>query len=179
MNSKEAFKKWKEDYALDYEPLMVLSRRQDCEAAWNAALAWAKEGQEPVAWRGPFGITSTADFAKVAQEAEVALEPLYLHAAPLPVIPEGWKLVPIEPTNDMLKACWPSRYCGDADNYKDMCTYTKSKVTPYETHWKTECGNTFSVKAPIEVGWGFAPLPTYKYCPFCGKAVIIQHEYKP
>lgn len=32
------FKEWAEAYALDDEPCMRLSRRQDCESARNAAL---------------------------------------------------------------------------------------------------------------------------------------------
>ena len=35
--------------------------------------------------------------------------PLYAHpgaqAQPAPSVPEGWKLVPIEPTHEMVKAC--------------------------------------------------------------------------
>lgn len=43
--------------------------------------------------------------------------PLYTSS---PTIPEGWQLVPKEPTTEMLKACWGTRYCGDDNNYKAM-----------------------------------------------------------
>ncbi len=46
MNSREAFERWADDYALFIEPLTNGSRHRDCQAAWNAALSAAKRGVE-------------------------------------------------------------------------------------------------------------------------------------
>lgn len=50
MNSEEAFDQWADDYALDAEPLSFTGRRMDCQAAWDAALTWAANQQEPFGW---------------------------------------------------------------------------------------------------------------------------------
>ena len=67
----------------------------------------AERGKEAVAWalfaeNGNIRIWSSApeEVKKLAEEQGMTLLPLYLS----PAIPEGWALVPIEPTEAMLKA---------------------------------------------------------------------------
>ena len=63
----------------------------------------AMERQEPVAWRR----RSDCGWSYKAKPVNgLVLEPLYLApgAQPAPFIPEGWKLVPIEPTPEMKTA---------------------------------------------------------------------------
>ena len=37
-----------------------------------------------------------------------------------PKVPEGWKLVPVEPTEEMLNACWDTPYSSYIRKYKAM-----------------------------------------------------------
>lgn len=84
-------------------------------AAWNAALATANERimeleaereamakQEPVAWRRVARITDMSTGVFETQDVELRterLEPLFAHPAP---IPDGFALVPKDPTQEML-----------------------------------------------------------------------------
>jgi hypothetical protein len=106
MNNEEAFEKW------------FTSPSQEApeafEAGWNEALAWAKEGQEPIAWADKISFENAMKSGKgcdvwpkagdYVQLTGRELTTLYLHPAPQPAIPEGWKLVPIEPTGEMKRA---------------------------------------------------------------------------
>lgn len=63
--------------------------------------------QEPVAWR-----ITPHDGLQTFMHNQISLpgyknEPLYLH--PAPKIPVGWKLVPIDPTEEMMNA-WEEGY---------------------------------------------------------------------
>ena len=59
--------------------------------------------QEPVAWRCSQGITSNQQMGEVGWPSiGVSTEPLYTH--PAPKEPAGWKLVPIQSTNEMDNA---------------------------------------------------------------------------
>lgn len=77
------------------------------QAAWHAALAWLRSQGEPVAWvrfcsdgcyEGPIMNCSMEEIRKTSG----AWTPLLL--APQPAIPDGWKLVPVEPTPEMLES---------------------------------------------------------------------------
>lgn len=101
MNSKEAFEEWKESlsYIRDGE---WFTPEVSEEEIWDAALEWAAKGQEPVALYKPeskFNYESV--YLKDDEVKPLACLPLYLHPAPTPA---GWKLVPIEPDDIMLKA---------------------------------------------------------------------------
>ncbi len=67
---------------------------QDLWDCWDAVHGW----QEPVAWKG---ITGDYGFPFLSFHEQPGMEPLYLHPTP---IPEGWQLVPKEPTVNMLTA---------------------------------------------------------------------------
>ena len=74
------------------------------------------ERAEPVAWSlwQPFGghVQFTGNQKLATQyglRADVMVTPLYLH--PTPTIPDGWKLVPIEPTLKMIGAAEDQADC--------------------------------------------------------------------
>lgn len=82
------------------------------------------EKVEPVAWSlwQPFGghVQFTGNQKLATQyglRADVMVTPLYLH--PAPAIPEGWKLVPIEPNAVMVDA-------GDAEIDPGYCEESSS-----------------------------------------------------
>lgn len=86
------------------------------------------ESQEPVAWMYPIGDSKNACFTTNALERAGGI-PLYASPpAPVAVVPEGWKLVPIEPTDDMIvafaEAWYSKRQTIDdpdmLDAYRDM-----------------------------------------------------------
>lgn len=56
------------------------------------------------------------------------------------------------------------------------CTYKKVKSDSYNDYWKTECGRTVAVAAPIEVGMCFPPKPNEdgKFCPYCGGFIELK-----
>ena len=91
---------------------------------------------EPVAWQHRF------DFAKVwtycgdvRPEPSKGFEerPLFLHAS-APVIPDGWVLVPIEPTNKMLVAMINENGSGPLTNTE---TYNAAlAAAPKPEGWK-------------------------------------------
>lgn len=80
------------------------------QVVYISRIAIATLTAEPVAWRhdeGPFGPVATCH--KNAAENWLAngfnLKELFqTPPAPLPAIPDGWKLVPVEPTWEMLSA---------------------------------------------------------------------------
>jgi hypothetical protein len=101
MTSEEAFETWAESRDGSYI---------NAAAAWQAALEWAAKGQEPVVWRCLDGedhiYTDSKSYAEMFEHT-----PLYLHPAP---IREGWKWVPIVPTNRM-RVEGREMYCNDGD----------------------------------------------------------------
>lgn len=81
------------------------SPRSDTPVITNlrAAIEQA-EKVEPVAWRlYKGGELYALRHKKDDRGAYYTWEPLYTHPAP---IPEGWQLVPVEPTPEMLAASW-------------------------------------------------------------------------
>lgn len=88
----------------DGAPLLVLSlQRKATIGDLRALLAEASApAGEPVAWmiRDPEGISATPDRAIAERQQDrygYSIQPLYA----APVVPAGWKLVPVEPTRDM------------------------------------------------------------------------------
>lgn len=67
--------------------------------------ALRQAGQEPVAWRHLMehghSITSIPAVARIWRDQGLTVEPLY--TAPPPVVPVGYKLVPLEPTPEMQR----------------------------------------------------------------------------
>ena len=84
---------------------------QDLWDCWDAVHGW----QEPVAWKG---IKGDYGFTFLGFHEQPGMEPLYLHPTP---IPEGWQLVPKEPTENMIKlVAYAERYSGVYGIYKAM-----------------------------------------------------------
>jgi hypothetical protein len=117
---------WLEVIAALKEALAQLDRK--CEAGPSLQDLWdcwdaAHGGQTPVAYRYK---DSRAHYRYVGNRPNMdtssytilKLDPLYLHPAP---IPEGWQLVPKEPTENMIKlGAYAERYSGVYGIYKDM-----------------------------------------------------------
>lgn len=122
MNNQEAFEKWQEYTSLE--------EMHSPWAAWQAALEWVAKEQKPVArllnWKGPkhipvpHGGIAARTFEEFPLNTQERYwfegEPLYLRQAP---IPEGWKLVPIEPTEEMVEAAI-DRADGVRNGYRAM-----------------------------------------------------------
>jgi hypothetical protein len=109
MTSKEAFAKW---YGVGWDSVAAY----DAHDAWQAALEWAAKGQEPVAWLGVDVTYNNKPFVTMGAWASYMpdAKPLYLHPAP---IREGWKWVPIEPTEEMIDcAYWAVRNNGGEES---------------------------------------------------------------
>lgn len=105
----------------------LLWKVSDLEDQLEAARAQSGQGVEPVAWVAP---TATGIFyGETAEEAAANAEsfgatlagtiPLYTHPQPAQQgsVPEGWKLVPVEPTKEMRDAAQ------DAFEHGVMITY--------------------------------------------------------
>ena len=56
--------------------------------------------------------------------------PLYLGAAPPTAQAEGWRLVPLEPTDEMLNATYAGQHCSDV--YRDMLAAAPTPPTSAE-----------------------------------------------
>lgn len=102
----------------DPEDMRVLLREaEEAVDDWRAAAA-SLEAQEPVAyglqwpgdraagiinWRTTFGTEEAAkEYAAGCGHADgITVAPLYRHP-PTSLVPEGWKLVPVEPTPEMV-----------------------------------------------------------------------------
>lgn len=88
-------------------------------AAYEAKL----REQEPVAWRKLLCFENGANEYKFSSVNVLKDgDPLYLHPAP---IPEGYVLVPIEPTKEMISAMQSSGWM--PGNYKAMLAAARSE----------------------------------------------------
>lgn len=109
MIEQEAFEKWKR------ARMRAGTQIREGEG-WHAALEWARSQQEPVAWlhSNPDRVdvihtqvkallNGAGSFHRPLDKTEHYTIPLYTHPAP---IPEGWQLVPKEPTREMMRAFW-------------------------------------------------------------------------
>lgn len=118
MNEHEAleafFAEWHRQ-ANEYGASLTREQRDCAEEAWHAALAWLRSQGKPVAfdaWAGdePYHVFRTEASARNYVEGlsehhdDARVVPLY--AAPQPAIPDGWKLVPMEPTEEMLRSAF-------------------------------------------------------------------------
>lgn len=59
------------------------------------------------------------------------------------------------------------------------CIYRITYQDGYYTDWKTACGHSLRMEAPMQIGFSFAPLPTdngAKFCRWCGSQVDITKE---
>lgn len=79
-----------------------------------AADAYRKRHAKPKGWMHSATGTLHETEAEVhLADGDERAVPLYTHAAPAPQIPDGWVLVPKEPTDAMCEAAWES----DATDY--------------------------------------------------------------
>lgn len=58
------------------------------------------------------------------------------------------------------------------------CVHTRIKVGAYRDYWRTDCGKTYGISGPVEVGMGFNPDPTGKFCSNCGKQLVVDRWSK-
>lgn len=100
----------------------------DAITALRAAIE-AAEKQEPVAWMGEYNINDIRDHYTVVMRHKTdfssmpdRLRPLYT-TPQQPAIPDGWQLVPVEPTSEMLAAALQAQLpepTGFVEIYKAM-----------------------------------------------------------
>lgn len=105
MNEQEAFEACREQNPYDI---------------WCAALEWARSQQKPVAW---FEESAGGNwFLAYSKNPSAKQEPLYAHPAP---IPEGYVLVPKEPTPEMIEAFnkVPEMAYNPASKYRTIHTW--------------------------------------------------------
>lgn len=143
-NEREAFEL---SISMEYEHPTDLTRDGDGYSdgyvdnawwGWCKALHYSKspisqnEQQEPFGYfkAEPFGWTDCA-------ETEEGAIPLY-ESPPKQAIPEGWKLVPIEPTERMLDVGESNYQYGEPSSYKAGLVY-KAMLNAAPTN--TEVGN--------------------------------------
>lgn len=97
------FAEW-DRQANEYGASLTREERDCAEEAWNAAIAWLRLQGAPVAHGvGPGDWTYT-----ISSPVRVGTK---LFLAPQPAIPDGYLLVPVEPTEAMLEAAasWGGR----------------------------------------------------------------------
>jgi hypothetical protein len=82
-------------------------------------IALASLEAEPVAWRCGSTVTVNKPVADDWKRRGFAFHPLYA-ALPASVVPNGWVLVPKEPTPAMLNAAWVSHGIYHASAYRTM-----------------------------------------------------------
>ena len=119
-----AFEKWYEGN-FDRRPTEVGYETGICWQAWQAALEHAGQGVEPFAYYNPddlYWIENGGGVTFCGQKTKTFSDPVYAKP-PAPVVessdessshkcvPEGWKLVPVEPTDAMLRAAWEQHHC--------------------------------------------------------------------
>lgn len=80
------------------------------EASYLANMALAAMDSEPVLWAWQhldmWHVTSHHGRARDLGVSGFKVIPLYLHARPGPVVPDGYVMVPKEPTEEMLQASY-------------------------------------------------------------------------
>jgi hypothetical protein len=54
-----------------------------------------------------------------------------------------------------------------------ICKHRRIKPGSYADTWKTDCGQTYKIEGPIEVGMGFNPDPSGNFCSNCGKKLVV------
>jgi hypothetical protein len=109
----ENLRKWADDH-----PAGIEDEVETWHSAVQAALS-ANGGEAPVGWMweayGQRNFTAGCHHKEVLESDGVVMTPLYTHPVPPSVaVPEGWKLVPIEPTALMMDAACHA-YGGDDD----------------------------------------------------------------
>lgn len=101
------FEAWRQDFVRDN------TKFPSSQDAWNAALAWARTQQEPVAAVvSKYGDPEAFGERELAVLTDLSNAPYgtKLYAAPVaPTVPKGWKLVPEEPTEEQLDALTDTR----------------------------------------------------------------------
>jgi hypothetical protein len=102
-DAREAFEKWAQGKSLLInirEEMMYatgyISVKEMAWEAWQAAL----QSGEPVAWMSPN--KQSLEFSR--PDTVYGSHTIPLYASPQPVVPEGYVLVPVEPTEAMLMA---------------------------------------------------------------------------
>lgn len=120
--SIEVMRQALEELEADDSKLWPREKRTNAITTLRAAIE-AAEKQEPVAWMGEYNINDIRDHYTVVMRHKTdfssmpdRVRPLYTH--PQPAIPEGWQLVPVEPTEAMLDA--GEMIDGDGVTYVDL-----------------------------------------------------------
>jgi hypothetical protein len=90
MSDREAFEKWWPSVGQTIGKV----------AAWEAWQAALQHSGEPVAWMSPN--KQSLEFSR--PDTVYGSHTIPLYASPQPVVPEGYVLVPVEPTEAMLMA---------------------------------------------------------------------------
>lgn len=108
------FAEW-DRQANEYGASLTREQRDCAEEAWNAALTWLRSQGEPVGYTTQLAI-KFGHFTTSPQNLW-GDKGVPLYAAPQPAIPDGWKLVPVEPTWEMTRAgftfdVWKCSECG-------------------------------------------------------------------
>lgn len=104
---------WREKYGNNHN---VMIPAEEAELLARELLAYREAAKEPVAWRcnstGPNSHFVTLSKVVADSWNYKGIKSIPLYAAPplpavnSPVIPDGWALVPIEATPEMLNASW-------------------------------------------------------------------------
>ncbi|EMV7411796.1 hypothetical protein AADQ46_005388, partial [Enterobacter soli] len=110
-------------YIRDGRGRMMLNGRQEprigYSAGWNACRAAMLQGAEPVTTAGklPFEQWLSQQTGTIDVECGCVMTEVFFHwlrvayeAGNSPVIPDGWKLVPVEPTAEMLQSGISAHY---------------------------------------------------------------------
>lgn len=98
------FAEW-DRQANEYGASLTREQRDCAEEAWNAALTWLRSQGEPVGYTTQLAI-KFGHFTTSPQNLW-GDKGVPLYAAPQPAIPDGFVLVPKEPTPEMLNAAGP------------------------------------------------------------------------
>ena len=118
-------------YIRDARGSMILNGKQEpsigCSAGWNACRAAMLQGAEPVttAYKLPFEQWLSQQTGTIDVECGCVMTEVFFHwlrvayeAGNSPVTPDGWVLVPEEPTHEMLEA--GDEQFGTYDVYRRM-----------------------------------------------------------
>lgn len=54
-----------------------------------------------------------------------------------------------------------------------VCRLKRVSIGSYEDVWKSDCGKTVVCESPMDVGFSFAPIPSFNFCPNCGKKCVL------
>jgi hypothetical protein len=125
LDALKANHQWHKDY--DYYDGYIAS---DLASENSLAITCLEKLLAEIESDEPVGIVEPMHgFGRLVTIGELVGKPLYLHSQP--AVPEGWKLVPIEPTDEMLSAAENGNRAYTMRNFGDIQTVQQG---PYD-HW--------------------------------------------